>query len=88
MSIKIPFTIFSIVLFLASALSVAAGKRPPADGGTGVLSGVITDKADGKSIIGATVSIPDLHTGSITDANGHYAMLWQMQAGGFLPLRH
>ena len=74
MRIKIPFTIFSLVLFLGAGLSVAAGKLPPPDGGTGVLTGVITDKADGKSIIGATVSIPDLHTGSITDANGHYSI--------------
>jgi iron complex outermembrane recepter protein len=36
------------------------------------LSGTITDKADGKPIIGATVSVPDLRTGSITDVNGHY----------------
>jgi len=40
----------------------------------GTITGTVTDKADGKTIIGATVSIPDLRRGSITDANGHYSL--------------
>ncbi|WP_121808366.1 TonB-dependent receptor [Mucilaginibacter kameinonensis] len=39
----------------------------------GNLSGTITDKADGKPIIGATVNIPDLRKGAITDVNGKYS---------------
>ncbi|SDE13820.1 iron complex outermembrane recepter protein [Mucilaginibacter pineti] len=38
----------------------------------GSLTGTVTDKADGKPIIGATISIPDLHTGAITNADGKY----------------
>jgi len=40
----------------------------------GTITGTVTDKADGKTIIGATVSIPDLRRGSITDVNGHYSL--------------
>jgi iron complex outermembrane receptor protein len=36
------------------------------------LSGTITDKADGKPIIGATINIPDLRKGAVTDVNGKY----------------
>jgi iron complex outermembrane recepter protein len=43
-------------------------------GGNGTLSGTVTDKADGKSIPGATISIPDLRTGTITDVNGKYSL--------------
>ncbi|QEC77160.1 TonB-dependent receptor [Mucilaginibacter ginsenosidivorax] len=38
----------------------------------GTLSGTITDKADGKPIIGATITIPDLRKGAVTDADGKY----------------
>ncbi len=40
----------------------------------GTLSGVVTDKADGKPIPGATITIPDLHLGTISDANGKYTI--------------
>ncbi|WP_305884792.1 TonB-dependent receptor [Mucilaginibacter flavidus] len=40
----------------------------------GTITGTVTDKADGKTIIGATVSVPDLRRGSITDVNGHYSL--------------
>ncbi len=40
--------------------------------GNGTLSGLVTDKATGTTIPGATVSIPDLRTGTVTDANGKY----------------
>lgn len=42
------------------------------EGVIGTLSGIVTDKADGKPIPGATVSIPDLKVGTVTDANGKY----------------
>jgi iron complex outermembrane receptor protein len=44
------------------------------DAGNGTLSGVVTDKTTGSTIPGATVSIPDLRTGSVTDANGKYTI--------------
>lgn len=40
----------------------------------GTLSGTITDKADGKPIFGASVSIPDLKNGTSTNAKGEYVL--------------
>ncbi|MDB5151699.1 MAG: TonB-dependent receptor, partial [Mucilaginibacter sp.] len=40
----------------------------------GSLTGTITDKADGKSIPGASISIPDLRIGTVSDANGKYTI--------------
>ncbi|MGF7040362.1 TonB-dependent receptor [Mucilaginibacter lappiensis] len=48
-------------------------KNTAVEDAIGSLSGIVTDKADGKPIIGATVSIPDLRMGAITDVNGKYA---------------
>lgn len=36
------------------------------------LSGVVTDKASGAPLAGATISIPDLRLTTVTDANGRY----------------
>ena len=49
-------------------------KKAAVEEAVGTLTGTITDKTDGKPIIGATVSIPDLHTGAITDINGKYVL--------------
>lgn len=49
----------------------------------GNLTGTITDKADGKPIPGATVSIPDLRMVTVTDANGKYK-LSQLPRGTYL----
>src|ERR1700744_2532106 len=38
------------------------------------LSGVVIDKADGKPIPGATISVPDLRIGTVSDANGKYTI--------------
>ncbi|HUB62722.1 MAG TPA: TonB-dependent receptor [Puia sp.] len=40
----------------------------------GTLTGTVTDKTDGKPIAGATISIPDLKTGTTTDANGKFSI--------------
>jgi iron complex outermembrane receptor protein len=54
-----------------------------ADDVIGSLSGTITDKADGKPIPGATISIPDLRIGTISDANGKYS-IGQLPKGIYL----
>ncbi|HWZ03675.1 MAG TPA: TonB-dependent receptor [Mucilaginibacter sp.] len=64
----------SAILFFAASFSFASPKTGPDDGPIGTLTGTVTDKADGKPIIGASISIPDIRTGSITDANGHYTI--------------
>ncbi|HLI92373.1 MAG TPA: TonB-dependent receptor, partial [Puia sp.] len=38
------------------------------------LTGTVTDKADGKPIAGATISIPDLKTGTVTGADGKFSI--------------
>lgn len=42
--------------------------------GNNTLSGVVTDKANGSTIPGATVAIPDLRVGTVTDVNGKYTL--------------
>src|SRR5665213_603401 len=62
-------------LLIISISSFASRFRPGPGGGVlGTLTGTVTDKADGKSIIGATVSIPDLKKATATDINGHYSL--------------
>lgn len=66
-------------ILLLLLISVAATTRATAiflvePDGTGTLTGTVTDKADGKPVIGATVNVPDIKTGSITDVNGHYTL--------------
>jgi iron complex outermembrane receptor protein len=76
MRIKIRFfTLLFILLSLSTGLLASPKLFPgPGDGAPGTLSGTVTDKADGKPIIGTTISVPDLKTGTITDVNGHYAL--------------
>src|ERR1700722_5022744 len=69
MNRKLPaFSLILVCLF--GYLSLLAG--PGAELGT--FTGTVTDKADGKPIVGATISIPDLKTGTATDANGKFSM--------------
>jgi iron complex outermembrane recepter protein len=72
-------TIFKLLILLnvlsfTFSTSKATSKTRLTDDVAGTLSGTITDKADGKAIIGATVSVPDLRIGTITDVNGHYTL--------------
>lgn len=72
MKIKIRLLSFLSVLLLSALVTDAAIKPKPDDAGT--IKGTVTDKTDGKPIIGASVNIPDLRRGSITDENGHYTL--------------
>ncbi|MFI5163526.1 MAG: TonB-dependent receptor [Sphingobacteriales bacterium] len=76
MRVKIRSIILLSALLIISISSFASPKPPagPGDGILGALSGIVTDKADGKSIIGATISIPDLKKATATDINGHYSL--------------
>jgi iron complex outermembrane receptor protein len=70
--------LISFIILTVFAQSIAFAKSPvitinnTTEDAVGSLSGTITDKADGKPIIGATVNIPDLRKGAITDVNGKY----------------
>jgi iron complex outermembrane recepter protein len=73
MSIKIQSYITALFLLILSSTAMAAVKLLP-DDGNGTLKGVVTDKKDGSAIIGATVSVPDIKSGTTTDVNGHYTL--------------
>jgi iron complex outermembrane receptor protein len=60
------------LLFIMLANTASAKKNTEPEPGT--LTGTVTDKKDGTPIIGATVSIPDLKTGTVTDADGKFAL--------------
>ncbi|WP_114939655.1 TonB-dependent receptor [Mucilaginibacter endophyticus] len=69
----ISFIILSFVQVSAFANKYTTIINNKTEDAIGSLSGTITDKADGKPIIGATVNIPDLRKGAITDVNGKYS---------------
>jgi iron complex outermembrane receptor protein len=74
MKTNIRLSLLTAILFLVSAISVAAVKPSPEKDVIGTLTGTVTDKADGKPIPGATVSIPDLRLVTVTDEKGHYTL--------------
>ncbi|MGZ3872718.1 MAG: TonB-dependent receptor [Mucilaginibacter sp.] len=73
MKIKIRLLSFLSILLLSALVTDAAIKSTKHED-AGTIKGTVTDKADGKPIIGASVNIPDLRRGSITDENGHYTL--------------
>ncbi|WP_094568689.1 TonB-dependent receptor [Mucilaginibacter xinganensis] len=72
---KFKIRILSLLVLLLSVIVTAnaAVLTKTEDAGT-TITGTVTDKADGKPIIGATVNVPDLRHGTITDVNGHYKL--------------
>ncbi len=58
--------------FFASFLLMAMASFAFADGGKASLSGKVVDQATGSTIPGAEVYFPDLHTGAVTNMDGHY----------------
>jgi iron complex outermembrane receptor protein len=79
---------FSQRYFLMAGIACAMASRPvlaahgpgsgpgglPGSGAKGSLSGKITEKANGSALSGATVYIPDLKSGTVTDSGGHYTL--------------
>jgi iron complex outermembrane receptor protein len=62
------FSLFLTCIFSYQALLADAGPE------LGTLTGTVTDKADGKPISGATISVPDMKTGTVTDASGKFSI--------------
>jgi iron complex outermembrane receptor protein len=61
-------TLYTIILFIfISAISFSEANPIKVS-----LTGKVTDKTTGETIIGATIYIPDLKTGTITDTAGNY----------------
>ena len=73
MKIKL-FNCLLLLLTSIATISATATKVFADDAAIGTLSGTVTDKADGKPIYGAAVSIPDLKTGTSTNAKGEYTL--------------
>ncbi|MBS1533007.1 MAG: TonB-dependent receptor [Bacteroidetes bacterium] len=83
MKLKLFFSFLTLLINFA-AFAKTPGRATILEGdGNNTLSGVVTDKATGMTIPGATVSIPDLRTGSVTDANGKY-MITNLPKGIYL----
>ncbi|MFD2873262.1 TonB-dependent receptor [Mucilaginibacter ximonensis] len=66
-----PYTKILSLLFilLANNIYLKAADTAPA-----TITGIVTDKKDNSPIAGATISIPDLKTGTITDVNGKFSL--------------
>ena len=73
MKIKL-FNCLLLLLTSIATISATVTKVFADDAAIGILSGTVTDKADGKPIYGAAVSIPDLKTGTSTNTKGEYTL--------------
>lgn len=83
MKLKLLYCFLLLFISFASFSSAAVKHRPGSDDVVTSLTGVITDKADGKPIPGATIAIPDLKIGTVSDANGKY-IINQLPKGVYL----
>jgi iron complex outermembrane recepter protein len=73
------FLLFYLLLFVFQLVYAAGPGDPPA----GSLTGIVTDKGSGKPIAGASIAIPDLRTGTVTDSDGKFS-LSKLPAGSYL----
>jgi iron complex outermembrane receptor protein len=74
MKLKLFYCYLLLFISFAAFSKTAVKNKTPVEPVIGSLTGTVTDKADGKPIPGATVSIPDLRVGAITDVNGKYTI--------------
>ncbi len=63
-----------LISFSISSYAAINKNKTNGDAITGSLTGAVTDKADGKPMAGASISIPDLRTEAVTDVNGKYTI--------------
>ena len=68
-----------LLLVIFYSPSLLAGTPPF----SGSLTGTVSDKASARPIAGATIAIPDLRIGTVTDANGKYS-LPKLPGGSYL----
>jgi iron complex outermembrane receptor protein len=64
--------LFCLSLFLPSRAAVSYAYLAPALPGKTSLSGKVTDKTTKAPLTGATIYIPELHSGAVTGADGSY----------------
>jgi iron complex outermembrane receptor protein len=81
---KLKLFCFSILFISFASFTNAATKHKiTTDDVISTLTGTITDKADGKPIPGASISVPDLRIGAVSDVNGKY-VINQLPKGVYL----
>ncbi len=83
MKLKLFYCFLSLFISFSAFAKPALRDTSRDDEGNGTLSGTVTDKANNTPIPGATISIPDLRTGAVTDANGKYKVT-QLPKGIYL----
>jgi len=84
MKFKLLYRILAIFIYTTALSNVhAVEKKVTKDDVLGTLTGTITDKTDGKVIPGASISIPDLRVGTVSDVNGKYTLA-QLPKGIYL----
>ncbi|HTE01794.1 MAG TPA: TonB-dependent receptor [Mucilaginibacter sp.] len=79
MKLKLIYCFLSLFICFSSFAEITLKKDTIIDndvknGVIGTLTGTVTDKADGKPIPGATVSVPDLRLSVATDADGKFTL--------------
>ena len=70
---RIPLAVFPGIILCFSFLSVSAQKHVEKEKKP-TISGIISDKANGESLVGATIYIEELKTGTVTDVYGNYSI--------------
>ncbi|HEY4197953.1 MAG TPA: TonB-dependent receptor [Mucilaginibacter sp.] len=83
MKLKLLYCFLILFISFASFTNAAVRHKTTTDEVIGTLTGTITDKADGKPIPGATISVPDLRIGTVSDVNGKYNIA-QLPKGVYL----
>src|SRR3569833_2665451 len=83
MKLKLFYCFLTLFISLSAFAKPAKKDTIGEDGGNGTLSGTVTDKTTGATIPGATVSIPDLRTGSVTVVVGFF-FFFQLPKGVYL----
>jgi iron complex outermembrane receptor protein len=74
---------FTKTLYILLLLCVSVSVKAKTTTGIGSITGKIIDKTTGLPVYGATISIPDLKVGTITDEKGNY-LLKQLPEGEYL----
>lgn len=72
LSFRSPLAIFFILIICNSSFVLRATANRPNGGGSGTLSGKVTEKDKSSALSGASVFIPDLKLGVLTDNDGNY----------------
>lgn len=71
---KLQFLVFTIFLVLCYTKLFANENGPNAPGAKTTISGTIRDKSNGEALIGATIYVKELKTGTVSNSYGFYSL--------------